>query len=394
MRPRLDKTLIPLVCFVGLTGLGGVGCGDDSGKGPDPENDAGPGVDVQVEGYRCVKDRGLIMTRTECRLDVHCPCGAHCERGLCRHDCIDHSDCLDGWCDFLGYCRGAEESKSLRDVSSPEPSQFLISPMSMAVYDWNLEAPKSVTLYAPRVELRDVRLVASPGLSVRCESDYVEECVIPLVGSGEKVQVSLKVTRSSGEERQVWTLKVHMRNQIEVLGLHKERPPVVNDIEPGVYQGRVWMSQAHSTLTTSQPLESEGVDAPLRVLDLPLVAKVYPDGTFLLSEATGALPQDWVFRIQADDTFDAMDGSEDLSRTVYLGGATTVTPSTTEITVAGSGVIHGREGSLRGTLNLRFGGMGLLYIPSTMVEETQMSSWGFALARVSDIPAEIGRAHV
>ncbi|MDY0000921.1 MAG: EB domain-containing protein [Polyangia bacterium] len=368
-------------------GLGLAGCGDDSSSGPDAASDAGPSMDVMVNGYQCTKERELILTRTECRLDVQCPCGAHCERGLCRHDCIDHDDCPEGWCDFLGYCRDVADRESLKGVTRPEQSHILLSPVSMAVYDWNLETPKTVTLYAPREELVNVRLVASAGLSVRCDTDYVSECVVPLVGAKDQVQVSLQVTPSTGVERQAWTLTAHVRDQIAVLGLSKARPPVVAPIEQGIFEGRIWMSAAHATLTTDQPLVEEFVDASFRMLDLPITARIYPDGTLVLSDTAGILPADWAFRLRADGSFDALEGTADLSRRVYLGGASTVTPTTTEIGVSGGGVLNGREGSIDGTLTMFMGGMGQIYSPAIMLDERHQIVWGVALTRAGDIPA-------
>jgi hypothetical protein len=386
MRRFVNVSLVLAYSALVLFGIGASGCGNTASRN-DAEVDGGVDVDVMVQGYQCTKDRELILTRTECRLDVQCPCGAHCERGLCRHECIDHDDCSEGWCDFLGYCRDSTDRQSIQGVKPSEPSQLVVSPVSMAVYDWNLEVPRTVTLYAPNEDLVDVRLVASGGLTVRCEDEYVSECVVPLVAAGDKLPVSLKVNRSPEGERRAWTLTAHVRDRIEVVGLHKARPPVVTPVEPGVYEGRIWMSEANSTLSTDQPLVEESIDVRIRMLDLPLVLKVYPDGTLVFSDEAGVLPSDWVFRLNADASFDAIEGSEDLSLRVYLSNASTVGPTTSEVTVSGQGEVFGREGSVHGRLTMRMGGLGLVYSLPATLDERHQATWGFALTRSGDIPS-------
>lgn len=379
------STIIRITTLLVSFGLSGVGCGDDSGRDPDGGLDGGPGPDVEVQGYQCTKDPELILTRTECRLDVQCPCGTHCERGLCRHECLEHADC-DGWCDFLGRCRDLSDTHSIPGVAATEPSQILLSPVSLPIHDWNLETVKTVTLRAPASALQDVRLVASEGLEVSCDTEFSSECVLAQVPAGGEEAIRLRVVRQSGAERQAWTLTVHVGNQIEVVGLKKVRPPVVTPVEYGVYEGRIWVSEAWATLTTDLALVDEDLSSAFRMLDLPLSVKIYPDGTMVLSDPAGILPSDWVFVLQSDGTFDALDGQDDRSRRIYVGGATTVGPTTTEVTVAGEGALHSFEGGARGSLTMRVGGLGLVNSPATLVDERQRVVWSFALTRAGDIP--------
>lgn len=378
------STILRLTTLLLVLGMSGAGCGDDSGGDSDAGIDAG--ADVNVQGYQCTKDPELIMTRTQCRVDVQCPCGTHCDRGLCQHECLDQTDC-DGWCDFLGYCRDLSDQQPIKGVAVTEPSQILVSPVSLPVYDWNLEAPKTVTISAPAADLENVRLVASTGLKVKCHDEFVSECVVPLVEAGTELPISVQVTRQVGTERQAWTLTAYVQNQIEVVGLKKTEPPVVTPVEDGVYEGRIWVSGISSTMTTDVALVDEHVASAFRMLDLPLTMKVYPDGTMVLSDRAGILPADWVFVLQQDGTFDAREGQQDRSRRIYFGGADPATTTMTEVTVAGDGDVYSFKGGMRGSLTMRVGGLGLVYSPATLVDERPQVAWSFALTRSGDIPA-------
>jgi len=361
----------------------GTACGDDDGGG----NDAGPGSDAVIQGYQCTKNPDLIMTRTECRQDVQCPCGTRCERGLCRHECIADTDC-DGWCDFFGDCRDASDLESIPGVTPPSPSQILVTPSFVPVYDWNLETPKLVTLRAPRGALNDVRLVASVGLEVQCEpeADFGPECTVATVAADAQVQVALRVRQLPGAARLSWTLTAHHRNQIEVVGLQKTTPPIVTPLNPGVYEGRILMRSASATLRTDQPLSAVDVETRFSMLGLPASLKLYGDGTLVLSDPAGILPADWVFMLRGDGTFDAVEGQTDRSVRIYLGGATTVEQTTTEVTVSGAGAVRAFDGGLQGTLTMAVGGIGLTYAPATLVDERHRASWSFAMSRTGDIP--------
>lgn len=377
------KRLSILLLLVGVGLL--PACGDDSGGG-DAGVDSGPGWDGDVEGYQCTKDPQLIVTRTQCREDVQCPCGSYCERGLCRHDCIEDDDC-NGWCDFFGHCRDASDRRSIPEVTRPDPSQLLVSPSFLPVYDWNLETDKKITLQAPQRELFNVRLVASTGLLVRCQTEFVSDCVVPTVPTTGQVSVALRVQRLGGTPRQAWTLTAHFQNQIEVVGLKMTEPPREIAVEPGVYEGRIWMQNANTTLQTDQPLVAANLVTRFNMLGLPASLKVYPDGTLVLSDLAGIVPTDWVFLLRSDYTFDALEGQTDRSRRIYLGGAQVVAPTTTEVTISADGTLKSFQGGVNGTLTMRVGGMGLTYAPALGVDERPHLGWGFAMTRTGDIPA-------
>jgi TonB family protein len=381
--------LIAKILLLTLSALWSMACGG-GGLATDAGTDAGAdgsdgGSDIDVSGYTCVKDPALLDVHIDCRQDVECPCGSHCDRGLCVHECLADLDCA-GWCDYFGRCRDADDTESIPGARPPAASQMLVRPGYIPVFDWEGDKLRTVTISAPLRDLSQVRLVASQGLSVNCSDHYARECTLPLVPVGTTTEVELRIEQVPGNPRAAWRLNVMFGQQLEVVGLRREAAAYLTPVEPGIYEGQIWLQDAAAVLETDQPFASAALGAQFHLLNVPLTAEVYPDGTLVLSDPAGVLPQDWVFALQADGSFDALVGGDDRSSRIYLGGAEAADETTTELSVAASGSMSSIGGGLHGTLQMEVSGLGLTYAPAMLVDERHRVRWEFVLARSADIP--------
>lgn len=114
---------IPLAFLLVLS----VACDDDDGNNTNQ---------TTVSGYSCVRDPSLMARTTQCRLDIHCPCGTHCEEGLCQHQCMSDDECEDGaWCDYFGRCRSQEVRSSFAPLSEGESGSIAMTPQYINMYE-------------------------------------------------------------------------------------------------------------------------------------------------------------------------------------------------------------------------------------------------------------------
>jgi hypothetical protein len=77
----------------------------------------------------CVRDEAKMAERRQCQRDDTCPCGTHCELGVCEASCVEAADCGQGeYCDDFGRCRNQEDTQRLPSFSAPSAPDLRLQP--------------------------------------------------------------------------------------------------------------------------------------------------------------------------------------------------------------------------------------------------------------------------
>lgn len=180
---RLHAILVPATLLVVAS------CGDSGGSGGAPGDagpvggglaDAGPtggnaadqgsGPDSGA-GVRCVRDPALIDQPTECRSDDLCPCGTHCELGLCTATCRLDADCEgETYCDDFGRCRDRSSTARIAPVSVASQGRSALSASPAVIRVADKATPYAVTLRPSNGRPGPARVVARGDVDLICEA--------------------------------------------------------------------------------------------------------------------------------------------------------------------------------------------------------------------------------
>lgn len=235
------------------------------------------GCDGSPPGVQCDVDPALLAAEIECVADDHCPCGTHCDRGICAFECAEDADCDEGWCDGFGRCR-AEGDDAL--VPAPEASGRARLTVEQPVLETVEGGVSTLRLQLDAATPSDLRVVADDGALVRCDESgsFVDECQLEAVEPDAEVTVAVR--RSTAvEPTQVGRVTVHgpggARVSTSVVPAGGAPAPSAEPIEPGVYRGEA-------------VLVSVDGGAPSVVEVVPLVAELW-DGVAMISDPTGRL---------------------------------------------------------------------------------------------------------
>ncbi len=348
--------------------------------GDDPKTEPG-------DGYQCVRDSTLILRRTECQRDIHCPCGTHCAGSLCTHECLSDDDC-DGWCDYFGHCRPDTERSSIVGVTPSDQQSFAVSVGYIPIY--NEDSQPTVRITALAGELANVRLVASPGLEVDCGEGFATECVFPSLRAEDgALEVTLRMEEGVGVSLTKWRLSIYHANQTRHVHLERRPSSRFRDIDPGRYAGQIWISNTRVTVDTDLPATPVTLQTSSKGLSLSFELDVHADGTLVLRDVLGVLPADWTFRLREDGAFDAWANGMDRSLQRYVGELTSVADTElAEVGISAAGSIQSFGGTLQGSLTTVLDGLGLTLGPAVPVDERLRMDWSFTASFIGALPTD------
>lgn len=306
-------------------------------------------------GAGCARVDALLDSRVACRQDDQCPCGAYCARGVCAFDCRADRDCDGGWCDPTGHCRDAADHAAVRAVGSVSEVAFTVFPAQLPVLDRSAEL--TVSVEGAQRALGEVRLEASAGLLVRCREAWATECTTAGPAAGQRLLVKLRLDPAG--QPTAWRLRVFHGQQMKTVSLAPMTAPLAGPLRSGSYRGTLWAEATTMTLAGNLPATPQRFGDSQPILDVPLDARLFDDGTLVLSDRRKLFPT-WKFSVRPDGTF-GVTGGADPSRRVLVGRATSpADPTATEVTVDAVGALTMvGEGELTGTLETFFGGLGL-----------------------------------
>ncbi|MGC4118139.1 MAG: hypothetical protein QM765_27030 [Myxococcales bacterium] len=351
------------------------------------------GWDCTGRDYCCVRDEAKLAERTRCNTDLNCPCGAHCQQGLCAFECKLDSECFGGagWCDALGRCRKATETLTFGGARGGKAAGFEVSPHSIPLMDFWVDVPVSVKAVGQALGV--VRVESSAGVLVSCaDAQFSSECSLPSVAVGADVRVMVRVEQTDGGfalPEGAGLVRFHSGDEEQRVSISRAEQARFTAPTPGVYQGRLWLAGSRIRLLTDQPLAPAVVGAGVRALEVPLTVKSFADGTLVFADASGSdlLPSGWTFRVHADGKFDALDGAIDRSRHAYRAAGTPGATTATEVAISASGAVWTVGEGLSGSLLMVLDGLGQLLAGAQRVDEREYLIWQFALSRTGELPA-------
>ena len=240
--------------------------------------------------YACEVDERLLDLRIECREDGQCPCGSHCEAGLCTSTCRTDADCSDDKaCDLFGRCTDPDQEGLRARIDPASGARLRVSPGFVSL---DADEPRGAFSIAARGgAVGPVLVRASEGLQVQCGGGPPgSECRLETVvaGAPQAVRVSLEgeVDASADHGIDVFgpngVLSLPVR--LTVAGGAGEPKPL-----EGVYRG-VATIEAFGTVARSVSLPAPpGLDA----LRIPVELTIHPerDGRrrVVLSDDLGAI---------------------------------------------------------------------------------------------------------
>lgn len=295
-----------LLC-VGLAGAFPVGCGDAqrSSDSADASSD-GDAADGDIGGEAtgmCQRDPELIAERLPCLVDDRCPCGTHCDFGLCMAECLSISDCEPGEiCDDFGRC-GPPRPGRIAPLDRDPRGRLQVPPPEL--YIGSRGAPVSLRLYPRGPVPGQVRAVASGDIALRCnDGEFATECRFAAVPP-EGVRLEVKAT---GDVRQVpdtagltaeaaaiaqkslgrVTVFDASGNRHETLVV-RPRAQTRGEFTAGRYEGLLWLGPADSDEALRSPVVvnvyGQPPNARIEVIDVfgvyfkaPIVMALVEDG--------------------------------------------------------------------------------------------------------------------
>jgi hypothetical protein len=289
-----------------LAFLAGCGGGKAAPSGTEPG-----GASAAAElALSCVRDPALLAQRSDCRADEQCPCGAACVQGVCTAGCASAADCADGEsCDNFGRCLPAGAAAPTAGSAQLTLRESLIDVAAIG-------AIRTVQLPFVGGPARPARVVAEPGVRVRCSADgeFTSECTTAAASDAalESIELQLEDSVPPGEAR---TVRVFADPDRASFSVRRQDPAVaVSAAAPGSYAGVLRLV----------PASSAGADetralAALGASSLPVSARVTSDGQrgFVAQLSGTTFFPDAVFSLApaADGTF-----AVSLSRQRYASG--------------------------------------------------------------------------
>ncbi len=338
------------------------------------------GASQQDESYRCEVDEALLAQRTACVADDQCPCGSHCEAGLCVYECLEDADCEAGLaCNAFGRCVELDGDGAESWAPPEGGGRLRVSPSFV-----ELDARRREGAFVIEREGRPVapvRVVASQGLSVQCGEGEApaSECRIEVLSEGAPRAVRVRLDGASGDPvtSTVWVFGPSERVPVHVRVLPDSDAGAVAPLE-GVYRGEATLVSL-GTVARSLDLPAPGALADMR---FPVELRVHPerDGRRLvvLSDALGWLFPEravvGVLHVDEDGELRLEHEPVRFARSASVDGAS----------VAASG----RSGPIRrGEAGFGFSWRSTL-LGISKQDAAPYLQWRVALVRVGDLPAD------
>ena len=250
--------------------------------------------------YTCDVDPALLDIEVECALDEDCPCGTHCDLGMCGYECTSNKDC-DGKdkCDAFGRC----SNKKLDSHALPPPGD-VSGALTLTRGGVTLSTAGEVRTVGLRAEGLDsgrVRVRADDDLEVQCGTSggFVRECFFDSLAVDEEaarlLQVRAAVSLDADVEQTHGSVRIWSEhNGRMMLGVTITNPAYVDQgaarsaapvTESGLYEGTLrltgmglWESGTAETATE-----------PVGGLELDVIVEVQPDGDGYLLRITDSL---------------------------------------------------------------------------------------------------------
>lgn len=338
------------------------------------------GDDDPSTGGECVRDQALLDETRSCLADTDCPCGAHCELGLCESECRADAECSGALCDRYGRCGGG-------DVSPAPAAQ--VGPLRAMPQAPQLSADGTGQFYlaATSQPTGRVRLIADAALEVSCGGGaFASICELSNLDPGEVLSERIDIRLAPGvtataDAAQVRIFSVAGFQSVNVTltppGLD---PPddtnlcLSDPIPQGVYRGA-------ARLVASVSRNSVGA-TPLEAFDdllLPAAITVYGSGSSQ--------------RVVIEDAFGVITGPSGLTGESLVRDEGRVMDFAVTDFLAAGGVDGGVELGLEATAtDVRCGASRLdltleaLYPGTALSDSDPGLVWNLNLTRVGDLP--------
>ncbi len=262
--------------------------------GQAPAADAGIAADAgeEVEPV-CRPDSERLNGVHHCRLDEHCPCGAHCALGRCIYECLDGvEDCDEGQrCTLFGRCvevasegpiedpSGEDEEQVAEETAMPDPApvgRIRLERLRYRVQDADTILALRLTVEeadVPAVRVgegrgflqgeEDESLLADEPLLVSCsgtdDEDFVDECRLEDLSEGSEHIVYLRPGDVEGEANR-WEASVFHGSVLETLTIERVEPvPLLPETGPvtGSYEGSIQVSDGEGRAMLAVPVRAE-----------------------------------------------------------------------------------------------------------------------------------------
>ncbi len=222
--------------------------------------------------YRCEVDEALLEERTSCFSDEQCPCGSHCQAGLCDYACRTDADCEAARvCDAFGRC--VEPADGLRSRVTPDRGGRLRLRRSFV----ELDAMRPEGAFAIEVEgraLGPIRVAAPDGLRVQCdEAPASSECRIDTIVAGSPRVVRLSLAEIPDEPLS-WSVRIFAPSERAAVHVRFVEEQVELGEAPleGVYRGEARL-EALGTLARSVEMP---VSETLASVRFPVELRIHP----------------------------------------------------------------------------------------------------------------------
>ncbi|MAO84044.1 MAG: hypothetical protein CMH50_09225 [Myxococcales bacterium] len=264
----------------------------DAGE-QDPR-DAGTTTDAgEVSEPLCRPDPERLNGVYHCRLDEHCPCGAHCALGRCIYDCLEGVKACedDERCTLFGRCVQVSDEAPIEDVSGeddeqvgeetpmPDPTpvgRVQLERLRYRVHDADTTLALRLTVIEADVSAVRVgggrgflkseeseRLLPDEPLLVSCtgteDEDFIEECTLDTLSAGSEHVVYLRPRDVAGDANR-WEISVFHGSVLDTLTVEKvESAPFLPETVPvtGSYEGSVQISDGDGRAMLSVPVRAE-----------------------------------------------------------------------------------------------------------------------------------------
>ncbi len=237
------------------------------------------------ERLSCEPNEGLLAQRTECVLDESCPCGSHCELGLCIALCTENAECDAGqWCDSFGRCREGDDLTLV-----PAPSGEPVGQLEVSVAQLVVQSTTDIaqfTLRGQGIPVGIVRVDGGERAEVRCSGsdEFAPECYMASLGTAADGPVSVEVRATeeptdepiSSEVTVFWAgrrARVGLIIDADGLSRSARHGPAVSP-GPGNYTG---FARPVAFGRVSRAVR-EDLPPPMRALRVPIDAQVFDNG--------------------------------------------------------------------------------------------------------------------
>ncbi|MBW2717030.1 MAG: hypothetical protein JRD94_00360 [Deltaproteobacteria bacterium] len=236
----------------------------------------------------------MVAERRDCLEDDHCPCGTHCELGICEASCEADGDCADGnACDDFGRCRPSGQG-ALVPTPSATRSASDVQPLSPAVSLDPATGEGTLRLAAKSGAPAEVRVLAREGAEVQCpDNAWANECMLSDVAPGAELELPVRFAGDvpAGQESATGRISVFSTGGDNAI-VSLIRPAIAASqkalAEPsleGFYEG------VASILTAGLEGDEALDPAPVGPVQVPIAATIYGDSsgaTIVFDDPRGA----------------------------------------------------------------------------------------------------------